>query len=141
MKPCWAIYLISVILKIRASDQTLDVLVEIILHSASVWKDSNQVWVSEILAFSGWIFQPAESSEPKWFLYDPQESEDWTPNESGHENLQKECLDIDECMDNSHLCVLDSDCVNNEGLGKLYHAEITPPEFLKIVPNWYYQCV
>ena len=42
----------------------------------------------------------------------------WTPGGSGHENLQQECVDIDECIDNSHLCVLDSDCVNNEGLGQ-----------------------
>ena len=34
---------------------------------------------------------------------------------SGHENLQKECLDIDECMENTHLCILDSDYINNEG--------------------------
>merc|ERR1712131_125980 len=26
-----------------------------------------------------------------------------------------ECLDIDECMENTHLCVLDSDCINNDG--------------------------
>lgn len=76
----------------------------------------------------------------------------WIPDGSGHENLQEECVDIDECMDNSHLCVLDSDCLNNEGLGQQlsifvvtilvkvggitgYLAVIVPNESPKIVPR------
>ena len=87
--------------------QILDVSAETILPSAFVWKDSNQVRAPQI-----WPFQTHESSAPKLSV-----DYMWTPDGSGHENLQEECVDIDECMDNSHLCVLDSDCVNNEGLG------------------------
>ena len=108
LKPSWAICPIFAILKIHVLGQILDVSVETIRHSAFVWKDSNQVRDSQI-----WPFQTHESSVPKLSV-----DYMWIPDGSGHENLQEECVDIDECMDNSHLCVLDSDCLNNEGLGQ-----------------------
>ena len=142
LKPSWAICPIFAILKIHVLGQILDVSVETILHSAFVWKDSNQVRDSQI-----WSFQTHESSAPKLSV-----DYMWIPDGSGHENLQEECVDIDECMDNSHLCVLDSDCLNNEGLGQQlsifvvtilvkvggltgYLAVIVPNESPKIVPR------